>query len=188
MKLNVNKKLVIIFIIILVILVSVWLITYETIYDKVEKYIVAKDFKLNTENNLYEKNESKIKIDEYYDLVDNSNDASYGVLRFDTKEFVLFKEKLNFSNGISYVFDGRYNYKTGMLYYVYEISKENVSVLFDGTFNNNEFTCEVVDSDNINLFGNQSTFCELVKYEVDEFNEEIRETITSASLLEKMRK
>lgn len=187
MKLSKKKKICILIIIVVILMIGFIFITRKTTNELLKNYIKNKDFKLNVESNLYEKRLSKIDISEYYSLVDNLSDANYKILYFDTKTFTLLKDQMDYSNGITYIFNGTYNYKDELLTYVYEVSMGEAIIMFEGIFNDDNLSCDVVYSNNVDPYENKQLFCDNVRYEVEDFGKEIRELITDPSLLEKIK-
>lgn len=186
-----KKKKIIILIGIAIFLTIFKLTTNKTTEENIEKYIKNKGFELNEETDIYEKLTSDIDIDQYYELKKQLTPAEYSRFYFDTSAFILFKDSLEYSNGISSLFNGTYDYTTESLTYIYEVSKGNTSIMLNGEFimKTDEFYCDISYSNNIDPYENANnlTICEKVRYDVENFAEEIRNLITNPSLLDKMK-
>ena len=187
MKLDKKKKIVLFLVILFLIIVGLLFFTRKSDEEMVINYIVNKGFKLNTENNLYEKRISKIDINEYYSLVDNFKEAEHDILYFEGDTFTLLEDRIYYSNGVTYIFSGTYDYKNEILTYVYEVSMENASILLEGDVKDNNIFCKVISSNNIDVNKNKKLFCDSVSYEVDDFEIFIRDLIDEPSLLEKIK-
>lgn len=187
MKLDKKKKIVALLVTIVLIILGFLFFTRKSFEELVVDYIVNMGFKLNNENNLYEKRISKIDVNEYYDLVDSFNDVTYDVMYFNSNTFTLLEDKMEYSNGITYMFNGTYNYIKEKLSYVYEVSMGEVSIILEGDLNNDNISCNVVYSSDVNIKENGNVFCDNASYEVEDFKIMVRDLIDDPSLLEKMK-
>ena len=186
-----KKKKIIILIAIALILVIFKIVTNKTPKENVEEYIETIGFKENKNTGFYEKQTSDLNIESFYKSVDKLTPAEYSALYFDTKNYTLLKDSMTYSNEITSIFNATYDYKAEIMTYVYEVSKGNTVVMLEGDYNHKEdiFNCSVTHYDNIKLFenGNETIICDKVQYDVEIYQEEIRNLITNPNILNKMK-
>ena len=187
-----NNKKVFILIIIVFFIILFKIITNKSTSQKIDKYIEDKGFVLSKDTNIYEKKISSMSAKDYYSTVDNGNDANYSVMYFNTNEFTLLKDSTFYSNGVTSIFDGTFDYKDDSLKYIYEVSTNNSYIMFEGDYDidSKEFSCDVTYYENINPYqdNNNLVLCEKISYDAADFADEVKDLITNPSLLEKIKK
>ena len=83
-----------------------------------------------------------------------------------------------------------YDYTNGKLTYNYRVTYGSANIIFSGDYDskNEKFTCDSEYTYDVDIVGNESVFCDKVKYNIVNFSRERLEFITNGKLLNYMKK
>lgn len=183
-----NKKVkigIIIFSIFLILLIISSLIKKFS-ENKVVNYIESIGFVQDDSSSLFFKQISDLSFEDYNNKKNNDINASYEMLYFNTYTYQLTKDKLEYSNKITKSFNPTYDYINDSLIYTYRINLNDTNIIIDGEYSaeDDNFTCNIVFSYNIDIDSAFKDICEKIKYDVKDFNYEAITLIKKASIID----
>lgn len=189
-NLSKRSKILVIILIVFIILVLLRFIMREDKTDKVGNYLINKGFVKEEDSTLYHKQISDISSEEYQNKVDNKENATYEMLYFNTGNYHFIKDKRSYEDDIEKEFNPTYDYHNETLTYVYRIYIYNTNVIVEGSYNpkTEDFICNSTFASDIDIDRAEGDICASVKYDAQDFYDEVLMLITSSEILNEMKK
>lgn len=185
---NKKKLLFIILGIVLVIILILYFTGKKDISEKLNNYLLKNDF-YNTENMyVLEKQISILNEEEFKENVSNNIDSEYDLLFFNTYSFELYRDYRNLFDNVTISFLPRYNYVSEELTYIYRITSGNSNTIISGSYNDNNFVCDVTFSSEEGINNIKNDICNSIEYEIKDFKYTASALINSPSLISEMKK
>ena len=183
------KKIIKLLLAFVVIILAFNIITHKSTSEKVEKYITTKGFTHTNDSKLYYKQISKLNLAEYNKNVANNKEAVYENLCLDAKNYNLTMTRKEYLSNIETDFTPKYDYIKEVITYSYKIIIKDVSLIYEGEYvkDYDNFTCENIYSSGIDVSDSNSTYCEKIKYDLENFYYTLIDIIDNPTLLEKMK-
>lgn len=186
---NKKKKIVIIILsIILVLILAIFIIINSNYDKKIEKYITKLGFENNNNTYLYSKQISIYNYEEYKKNIEEGIDTEYEVMYLNTSTYELTHDKTTYSNNITKNLTSTYDYTNDDLSYTYRINLSNTNVIIEGSYKNDNFTCEPTFFYQVDIENSMETICEKVEFEIKNFYDEANTLFDNSKMLEYMKK
>lgn len=185
-----DKKIKFLIILALIVLV-LWIITnYLTSTNKLHKYLLNNGF-TKTEN-FYTKILTENDIDDYYQDIQNNINSNYKELYFSSENYQLIGNIQEYNEGLIYYYSPIYDYHEDTLTYDFEISNDNIQIIFEGDYNiiSQKMNCNLSNtSSEIELTTDEkSIICKKIELDTKDFTKEVNKLFKDTNFLKKVRK
>ncbi len=163
------KKLIIVFLIVIAIIVLLSIIIKPNIEERITSYLLKQGYTNN--GDLYEKQISTLKKEEYDYYVSLKVPVTYSKESFSIATFRLTRNIEDYQEGVTSSLTETFDYRDNSLIFTYRISYDAVNAIFKGEYDREteEFICEKEFSYGVLANNFQSTTCNLIKQQVEEF-------------------
>lgn len=187
---SMKKKIICLVLATFMILVLLNIMTSKPTSKKISNYIEKKGYKNEAESNLYYKQITELSLKDYQEKIKNNLDAEYEKRCFILNEYSFTQTQLTYTDGVETDFTPKYSYKTDKMTYQYKVSVNSIALIFSGEYQkkSDKFTCKNIYDSNIKTDIDKATFCEKIKYDVQEFYYEATKLIDNATLINEMKK
>lgn len=187
---NKKKKITIIIILssILALILSIFIINNSNYDKKIEKYITNLGFRNNNNTYLYSKRTSITNYEKYQKDMEEGIDTEYEVMYFNTFSYQLTQDKTTYSYNITKNLTSTYDYSNDDLSYIYRINLSNTNIIIEGTYKNDNFTCEPTFFYHVDIENSMETICEKVEFEIKNFSDDAAKLFDNNKMLEYMKK
>lgn len=190
MKIEMNKKTIIISIsIVLLLLIMILLIPKmlkKEPQTQIIKYITNLKFTNSDNSYLYSKQVSEDNLDEYTKKVENNINSEYEILYFNINTYQLTKDEMTYDDGINKNFTPTYDYTNNDLTYTYRVNYDDINILIEGKYNirTKEFICTPTFSYGIDIENSQEAICNKVKFDIETFEYETKTIIENHKIID----
>ena len=181
-----NKKIILIVSLILlaIFIVLIVILSRQSIEKKLINYIEKRDY-VQDIGTLYIKNNTNNSIN---NCTNNSNNDCYGqAYYFNVNSYELIENKNTLLNDTYFELIATYDYKNDSLTYTHRITYENGVLIFNGKYDNNDYSCNLEYSYGIDVT-EEDLFCKDVENDIKDFYYEAKLLISDTNLLEQMKK
>lgn len=187
---NKKKKITIVIILssILVLILAIFMISNSNYDKKIERYITKVGFENNSNTYLYSKRTSMTNYEKYQKDIEEGKDTEYEVMYFNTSTYQLIEDKTTYSNNITKNLTSTYDYTNDDLSYIYRINLSNTNIIIEGTYKNDNFTCEPTFFYQVDIENSLKTICKKVEFEIKSFDDKATTLFDNSKLVEYMKK
>ena len=143
----------------------------ESNKKKINDYVTEQGYKTSDDSLFYQRIVSNNTLDDFYNDVDNKKDSKYDEYYFSKDSYSFIELKMVYRDGINQVFNVTSDFTTNKITYNFEISKDNQSIMLDGSYVADRVSC------NLNNVRNMSTknlkeYCSLAENYMNDFLKE----------------
>lgn len=181
-----NTKIFLVFFLIFITLIILVKLTSSSYDNKIISFLKNEGYSLNSDN-LYYKNISSIKENEYIRLKNKDINASYEGNYFNISDYSLTKKIYEYNDSITSELDAIYSYKNTELLYTYRIYYENSNVYIKGSYDD-EFVCDVEFASGIYSNSLDDTICPKIELKINDFSKEVKTFFPNIKYINYMKK
>ena len=162
------------FLIILFFIIIILIIIFTIVFGKTDDsyrndHLDNIDYKYD--KNYYYKNMTNNTLDDFYQLVNSKQEASFLEYKYETTSNTFYEKKLDYSNNlISSLTFGNF-ISNNYIRILYELSTNNSNIIISGIYyeETNNLSCNIDSTNNYTSNINLNVYCDTISNNIDDF-------------------